>query len=246
VIKFDPDKNAVIDPASFGLGDIPTKALIIYDDDYFEKLTSENQLSEVVDSGGRKRDDFYTLNNEYLVMNPNEGAPISATMLEMAIASGVKSVVAFGTAGSLDGSTLPHKIIIPTAAIREEGVSYHYMPDSDEIEQDEASIDILKREIQKNNLEFISGKTWTIDAFFRETNSKVKEMKAKGCVCVDMECSALIAICKFRNVDFVQFLISFDNLEADHKHHDVYGDLMDDAILKIAFGTLDNLGKQAQ
>lgn len=243
MIKFDPDKNAVIDPMSFGLDNFPTKALIIYDDDYFEKLVSENQLSEIVDSGGRKRDNFYTLNNEYLIMNPNEGAPISATMLEMAIASGVKSVVAFGTAGSLDGSTLPHKIIIPTAAVREEGVSYHYMPDSEEVEQDEAGIDVLKSEIEKHGLDFLTGKTWTTDAFFRETSGKAKEMKARGCICVDMECSALIAICKFRNVNFVQFLMSFDNLEADHKHRDVYGDSMNDAILKIAFGTLDNLGK---
>lgn len=243
MIKFDPDKNAVIDPTSFGLDNFPTKALIIYDDDYFEKLVSENQLSEVVDSGGRKRDNFYILNNEYLIMNPNEGAPISATMLEMAIASGVKSVVAFGTAGSLDGSTLPHKIIIPTAAVREEGVSYHYMPDSEEVEQDEAGIDVLKSEIEKHGLDFLTGKTWTTDAFFRETSGKAKEMKARGCICVDMECSALIAICKFRNINFVQFLISFDNLEADHKHRDVYGDSMNDAILKIAFGTLDNLGK---
>lgn len=243
MIKFDPDKNAIFNPVSFGIDNFPSKALIIYDDDYFEKLASENQLSEVVDSDGRKRDNFYALNSEYLIMNPNEGAPTSAIMLEMAIASGVKSVVAFGTAGSLDGGTLPHKIIIPTAAIREEGVSYHYMPDSEEVAQDEESINVLKREIQKHGLDFISGKTWTTDTFFRETSSKAKEMKAKGCVCVDMECSALIAICKFRNVNFVQFLISFDNLEADHKHRDVYGDLMDDAILKIAFGTLDNLGK---
>jgi len=243
MIRFDPDKNAVIDPASFGLGKIPTKALIIYDDDYFEKLASENQLSEVVDSGGRKRDNFYILSNGYLIMNPNEGAPTSAIMLEMAIASGVKSVVAFGTAGSLGGKTLPHEIIIPSAAIREDGVSYHYMPDSEEVEQDEASIDVLKREIQKHGLDFLTGKTWTTDAFFRETASKVKEMKARGCICVDMECSALIAVCKFRNVNFVQFMMSYDNLEEDHKHRDVYGDLMNDAILKIAFGTLDNLGK---
>jgi uridine phosphorylase len=243
MIKFDPDKNAVIDPTSFGLDNFPTKSLIIYDDDYFEKLASENQLSEVVDSTGRKRDDFYILNNEYLIINPSEGAPTSAIMLEMAIASGVKSVVAFGTAGSLDGGILPHKIIIPTAAIREEGVSYHYMPESEEIEQNEASVNILKSEIEKHGLDFLTGKTWTTDAFFRETSGKVKEMRTKGCICVDMECSALIAICKFRNVHFAQFLMSYDNLEEDHKHRDVYGNLMSDAILEIAFGALDNLDK---
>lgn len=243
MIKFDPDTNAVINPASFGLENCPTKALMIYDDDYFEKLVSKNKLSEVVDSGGRKRDNFYILNNEYLIMNPSEGAPTSAIMLEMAIASGVKSVVALGTAGSLDAGTLPHKIIIPVAAVREEGVSYHYMPDSEEVEQDKTSVDVLKSEIQKHGLDFLTGKTWTTDAFFRETSGKVQEMKARGCVCVDMECSALIAICKFRNIRFAQFMLSFDNLETDHKHRDVYGSLIEDAILEIAFGTLDSLNE---
>lgn len=241
MIKFDPDKNAIINPVSFGIANFPSKALIIYDDDYFDKLAAENYLIEVIDSSGRKRDEFSILNNDYLILNPGEGAPTSAIMLEMAIASGVKSVVAFGTAGSLDSTTLPHKIIIPTAAVREEGVSYHYLPDSEEVEQDEASIQVLQREIRKNDLDFITGKTWTTDAFFRETSGKVKAMKSRGCICTEMECSALIAICRFRNVRFAQFLLSFDNLEADHKHRDVYGNLMNDAILKIAFGTLDHL-----
>ncbi len=243
MIRFDPDKNAIFKPKSFGLDNFPSKALIIYDDDYFARLNSKHKLVDVIDSSGSKKDNFAILNNEYLIISPNEGAPISAIMLEMAIASGVRSVVAFGTAGSLDGEVLPHEIIIPAAAIREEGTSYHYMPESEDIEQDEASINILKSEIQKHGLGYLVGKTWTTDAFFRETQGKVEEMKARGCICVDMECSALIAICKFRNIKFAQFMISFDNLDKDHKHRDVYGGLISDTILDIAFGALDNLNK---
>jgi uridine phosphorylase len=243
MIRFDSDESAIFNPTSFGLDNFPSKALIVYDDDYFARLTSKHKLTDVVDSTGRKRDNFAIYNDKYLIMSPNEGAPTSVIMLEMAIVSGVKSVLAFGTAGSLYGETLPHEIIVPTAAVREEGTSYHYIPESDEIEQDKASLEVLKNEIQKHGLGFIAGKTWTTDAFFRETKSKVEEMKTRGCICVDMECSALIAICKFRNVRFAQFMISFDNLEADHKHRDAYGSLMNDAILDIAFGALDNLSK---
>ena len=243
MIRFDPNKNAIFNPTSFGIDNFPTKSLIVYDDDYFARLTSKYELTDVVDSAGRKREDFAILNGEYLIMSPDEGAPSSAIMLEMAIASGVRSVVAFGTAGSLDGKVLPHEIIIPTAAVREEGVSYHYIPESEEIEQDEASVNVLKSEIEKHGLNFLAGKTWTTDAFFRETKGKVEEMKSRGCICVDMECSALIAICKFRNIKFAQFLMSYDNLEEDHKHRDIYGGLMSDTILDIAFGALDNLHK---
>ncbi len=241
MIKYDPDTDAIINPTSFGLDNFPTKALICYDDDYLDRLKSQQTLVGVVDSRVRKRDNFYILNNEYLILNPCEGAPVSAIMLEMAIASGVKSVVAFGTTGSLDGSTLPHNIIVPTAAVREEGVSYHYLPESDEVEQDNKCVKILQEEIVKHGLEYITGKTWTTDGYFRETKNKVAEMKSRGCVCVEMECSAMIAICKFRNIPFVQFLMSYDNLEKDYDHLDIYGKSMTDAILDIAFGTLDRL-----
>jgi uridine phosphorylase len=243
MIRFDPDKKAIFNPTSFGINNFPKKALIVYDDDYFARLNSKYKLAEVVESNGRKRENCTILNDEYLILNLNEGAPTSAIMLEMAIASGVKSVVAFGTAGSLDRDVSPHEIIIPTAAIREEGVSYHYLPESEEIEQDETSINILKSEIEKHGLNYLTGKTWTTDAFYRETQTKTTDMKAKGCICVDMECSALIAICKFRNVRFAQFMISYDNLEANHGHRDAYSGLMNDAILDIAFGALDSLSK---
>lgn len=241
MIKYDNSKDAIINPSSFTIKDIPKKALIVYDDDYFDKIQKQFNLNKVIDANGNIKENFYTLNNEYLVMNPTEGAPVSAIMLEIAIASGVKSVVAFGTAGSLDGTVLPHNIIIPTSAIREEGISYHYILGSDEIEQDENSIRILKQQIENSGLDFIVGKTWTTDAFFRETLNKVRAMKANGCVCVDMECSALIAICRFRKVKFAQFLLSFDNLEANHNHRANYKDLLDDAVLKIAFSAVDKL-----
>ena len=244
MIEFDPSKDSITNPKGFGLDNFPTKALMVYCDEYYPRLASKYELREFVDSTGRKRDKFAILNNEYLIMYPDEGAPSSAIMLELAIASGVKSIVAFGTAGSLDKKVLPHEIIIPTVAIREEGTSYHYQPESEEIEQDEVSINILKDEVKKHNLDYIVGKTWTTDGMFRETRGKIEMMKARGCVCVEMECSASIAVCRFRNVKFAQFLMSYDNLEKNHNHHDIYKNSMDEAILDIAFGTLDKLAEE--
>ena len=42
---------------------------------------------------------------------------------------------------------------------------------------------------------------------------KVQMRRAEGAICVDMECSALIAVSKFRNVKFIPILMASDDLE---------------------------------
>ena len=62
------------------------------------------------------------------------------------------------------------------------------------------------------------GTTWTTDAFYRETRGKIAKRKEMGAICVEMECSAMQAMCDFRGVEFFQFLYAGDNL--DHSSWD--------------------------
>jgi hypothetical protein len=41
-------------------------------------------------------------------------------------------------------------------------------------------------------------------------------MKNKRAICVDMGCSANLAVANFRNINFVQFLIGADNLDGEY------------------------------
>jgi len=60
-------------------------------------------------------------------------------------------------------------------------------------------------------------KTWTTDAFFRETVTKVQAVRQQGCQVVEMECSALAACTAFRQVAFGQLLYTADTLaQLDH------------------------------
>ena len=59
------------------------------------------------------------------------------------------------------------------------------------------------------------GTTWTTDAFYRETRGKVAKRKEMGAICVEMECSAMQAMCDFRDVEFFQFLYAGDNLDCN-------------------------------
>ena len=55
-------------------------------------------------------------------------------IIEDLIQFGMEKLVLFGTCGVLDRDIEATSIIIPTAALRDEGTSYHYLPASDEVE----------------------------------------------------------------------------------------------------------------
>ncbi|MBF0573161.1 MAG: nucleoside phosphorylase [Desulfamplus sp.] len=57
-----------------------------------------------------------------------------------------------------------------------------------------------------------SGKIWTTDAIFRETPKKIAFFNNMGAIAVEMECSALFAVAKYRKIDIAATLIVSDIL----------------------------------
>ncbi len=123
-----------------------------------------------------------------------------------------KRYVVFGGAGCLDKEIAHGKVMVPTEAYRDEGTSYHYAPASDYITIKNA--DTVAAFMQENSLPFIKGKTWTTDAFYRETVRSFERHKADGCISVEMECAALQAMCDFRGLQLYAFFTSGDLLDA--------------------------------
>ena len=127
---------------------------------------------------------------------------------------GVEKFIIFGNCGVLDSSIEDCSIIIPTMAYREEGASYHYVEESDTIEMNSKYrnefIDILK----EYNFDYVLGPTWTTDAFYRETNNKIKKYKELGVKTVEMEGASIAAVCKYLNIDYFTFYYAGDNLDS--------------------------------
>lgn len=84
----------------------------------------------------------------------------------------------FGSCGSLDKSITGGHLIVPNAAYRDEGTSYHYAPASDYIEIKTAGK--LAQIFDEIGVPFIQTKTWTTDGFYRETQNNAA--KRKGAV----------------------------------------------------------------
>lgn len=142
------------------------------------------------------------------------GAPACVSVFEEVIAMGLNKLVLFGSCGVLNHEIADGHIIVPTSAVRDEGTNYHYLPASNEIELDGECIKIVEGVLKKLNYPYVIGKTWTTDGVYRETKVKVEKRKKQGCICVEMECSAMAAAAKFRNVKFAQFLYAADNLDS--------------------------------
>ena len=146
------------------------------------------------------------------------GAPACVGNLEGVLTMGFRRVVLLGNCGVLDRNIADCGIIIPTAAIRDEGTSYHYAPAADVIEVNRKHTDTFKAVCDEFGYPYVEGVTWTTDALFRETPAKIAARREMGAVCVEMECSAVQALCDFRGVEFFQFFYAGDNL--DHSKWD--------------------------
>ena len=149
-------------------------------------------------------------------------------MMEEVIARGARRFILFGSCGSLTRDLPDGHLIVPTAARRDEGVSYHYLPP----EGDYIPLDTAPRTAQvltRLGVPFVEGPTWTTDALYRETRRNVARRQAEGCLCVDMECAACAAVCRFRGVEFYQFLYTEDNLGGDFWDPGLLGKLPQDA-----------------
>jgi purine-nucleoside phosphorylase len=73
----------------------------------------------------------------------------------------------------------------------------------------------VKEALSRAAIPFLEGKTWTTDALYRETRSKVDRRIAEGCVTVEMEASALLAVAAFRSVELGYLLAAADTLAGD-------------------------------
>ena len=143
------------------------------------------------------------------------GASACVSNMEEIVAMGAENIFVCGECGVLDGAIEDARLIIPTAAVRDEGTSYHYLPPSDEIEMDSRSVSLIEEVFREKGLQYIKGKLWTTDAPYRETTEKMERRKAGGCIAVDMECSALAAFARLRGIRHAQFVYAADNLDAE-------------------------------
>lgn len=217
--EFDSNKNAVINAFDMiqPIEDFPKIAVSCFSHITFERLLKELNGVPIASTGTANMNIpvykvFYD-GTEIALFMSYVGAAGCVAVLEDIFAMGVEKVVLFGTCGVLNSDIQDCSIIIPNVAMRDEGTSFHYTHASDEIQVNKKYQDEFVRILEQYNCSYTMGKVWTTDACYRETREKVNRRKESGCICVDMECSAVAALADFREKEVFQFFYAADNLD---------------------------------
>lgn len=150
---------------------------------------------------------------EFAVYMSYVGAPgCVADMEDTLTLINTSKYVVFGGSGCLNKDIARGRVMVPTAAYRDEGTSYHYAPASDYITVKNSGV--VAAFMEEAGLPCVLGKTWTTDAVHRETRGNFEKRKAEGCISVEMECAAVQAMCDFRGLDAYFFFTCGDLLDA--------------------------------
>jgi uridine phosphorylase len=145
-------------------------------------------------------------------IHPGVGAPMAAGLLEEVIAFGCRKFIVCGGCGVLEKQIAVGHLIVVSAAVRDEGTSYQYLPPGREVAAHPAGVSALQSVLNKRELPYLIGKTWTTDAPYRETPKRIAARRAEGCLVVEMEAAALMAVAQFREVQLSQVLYGGDDL----------------------------------
>ena len=237
--EFDPARTAVIEPEMVAkpVENFPEvtvscfskflfdRALAIFEPKKIAELHfafGRNPVYEVVYKGKR-----FALFQSYV------GEPTCVAQYEDLIAMGSKRLILLGNCGVLDRAIEDCGVIIPTAALRDEGTSFHYAPAGDVIEVNRKYRELFKEVLMECGYPWVEGITWTTDAPYRETRGKITRRKAQGAICVEMECAGMQALCDFRETEF---FYAGDNLDhSSWEPRSLAGDLRLDDKTKIMF-----------
>jgi len=222
ILEFDEDRTSITMPDPFRIGvgaNIPARGVLCFFMDVLNQLNEEGKLTILGHLGsemGRHPVYQYSDGGEALtVFHPGVGAPLAAAFMEELIAVGVTKYIVCGGCGVLDRKIDPGYPVILTAAVRDEGTSYHYIPLSREVKPHPRGVEVLEEVCRAEGVGYRLGKTWTTDAFYRETPRKRHARLAEGCDVVEMEAAAFFAVAQFREIKVGQIVYGGDLVHPD-------------------------------
>lgn len=220
LLEFDENKTAKMSPADFPVTpkNLPSRCVVAFSHTSVEEIAKKYN-AEIISYFGSCTCvlPIYAIDFEgerIALVAGFLGSAGAAGQIEELISGGVEKIVACGAAGCLTPQPLG-ALVIPDRAVRDEGASFHYAPPSYEIEADMDVVKSIAQTLQGIGLPHVVGKTWTTDAFYRETKDKIALRRSQNCITVEMECSAMISVTRFRGAKFGQILYCGDDLSGE-------------------------------
>jgi uridine phosphorylase len=218
ILEFPGSGRAIIEPRRLlaGRKPVPERCVLCFFGEVIRNYRKRGELRKIhtLSSEGAAID-VYALGrgkSAVTVSLPGLTAPYAAAVLEELIALGGRKFIVCGSAGVLDSSVPPGKVIIPDRALRDEGTSYHYLKAERTVRPHPAALRAIEQACRARKIDYLRGMTWTTDAVYRETPRQIRRRRKEGCLTVDMEAAAFYAVARFRKVELGQILYAGDDI----------------------------------
>ena len=165
----------------------------------------------------------YNYDNKVLIALSPLGGPAAANLMEELSYVGIDTFIACGACGCIvDDIDFVNDFFIPTEAIRDEGLSYHYLPASRTVKTNKDVNIAIEKALINRNKPYVMGLTWTTDAMYRETPNRVARRVKEGAIGVDMECASLAAVAKFNKLNFGEVMYFTDKVGTESWEWRIY------------------------
>jgi purine-nucleoside phosphorylase len=178
----------------------------------------------ILDRHGVKPDDFtlaghpfarFEIEGVAMVIGLSAKGSYAAGGLDELIALGARHIIVLGGSATLSRAVAVDDLFIPTKALRDEGVSLHYIPPSRYAYPSARLLQVLLAVSAKAEIPIKSGPVWTMNAHFRQSLPRLQAFRAEGCLAVNNEASPAFAVGQARGADVAALLNIGDTLEAD-------------------------------
>ncbi len=129
------------------------------------------------------------------LINFSVGSPVAALIIEVLATAEPKATLFLGMAGGLHRSLEVGDFVLPTAAIRDEGASKHYMPPQVPALPTFKVQKFVSQIIVEKGYDYRTGVVHTTDTRFWEFNERFKELLYdERALAIDMETATLFSV----------------------------------------------------
>lgn len=153
-----------------------------------------------------------TKNKVGILTNFGGGSTFVVELAEEMAVMGAKKMIMMTWAGALQPGLNAGDIVVCNRALRDDGVSQHYLPPAKYIDGDAALAQQLADAIRARGAVCTIGSTWTTSAPYRETREEVQQYQSEGVQVVEMESAGLFTIGQVRGIPTASVVVVMDSL----------------------------------
>lgn len=185
---------------------LPRRAIIAFSIGDVKALL-KNSHQKTIKAWSNFRNIFLINGSKTIITRCFFGGPNVAALVEELSAFGVREFILWGYCGGISDDVSIGDLLVAQRALRQDGVSYHYLNSTDEFVSTSWFRNWHKTAAASGIRPAL---IWSCDALYRETTIKIDTHRKIGIHAVEMEVASFYAVCKAKRLTGIAFLVVSD------------------------------------